>query len=488
MGSGLKQMLTKPYMPPTKRVTMIDISDSALTAAAGRARNVAATRAIEHGVRPAGIRPGRWAAESLKRGRHARTSITQVASDTMSCMRNPRGAGPRTASGGGDSQSETLRIGLLAALTGPLAPVERSIHDASLLAIDEVNASGGVAGRQLEPVSADYASDTTRATFEATRLLREEGIKLLAGGYTSASRVAIQPALHKHNGLLLYPTYYEGLESDPRTLYAGAVPNQFLAPFLEWVLAHLGDRVALIGSDYSYPRTAGAIATRLVTDHGGTVLSDHYVPLGQTDFGEVIAEIARVRPSVVISNLVGNDSVPAFYRAYHSAGLRAESEPIAATVTTELDLGTMGPVAGVGHYMTGSYFSTVDGPANRGYLKALRSRTGTEPSSHAAEVGAYNAIHLLAAAAERVTEPDSAEAWLSVLPGSVFAGSPEEYPITVSADLHTTHPAHIGRADENGRFTIIKSWPASVPDPYPALLLDATPSTDDGVSATAPSG
>jgi urea transport system substrate-binding protein len=338
-------------------------------------------------------------------------------------------------------------------------------------------------------VSADCASDTTRATFEATRLLRDEGIRILAGGYTSASRVAIQPALHKFDGLLLYPTYYEGLESDPRTLYAGAVPNQFLMPFVEWVLQHLGDRISLIGSDYIYPRTAGAIAQRLVTDRGGTVLSDRYVPLGQTDFGEVIAEIARVQPSVVISNLVGNDSVPAFYREYQSAGLRADALPIAATVTTELDLRTMGPVAGAGHYMTGSYFSTIEGPANHAYLDALHHRTAAEPSAHAAQVGAYNAIHLLAAAAERVTDPDSTESWLSAFPGAVFAGSPEECPITVGADLHTTHPAHIGRADEHGRFTIIKSWPASVPDPYPALLIDAISVTDDDdVSAAAPSG
>jgi ABC-type branched-subunit amino acid transport system substrate-binding protein len=399
-------------------------------------------------------------------------------------MRTPRGPGPQAARSA-DGRRETLRIGLLGALTGPLAPVERSIHDALLLAVDEVNADGGVAGRQLEAVTADYASDISRATYEATRLLRDEGISLLAGGYTSASRVAIQPALHKHNGLLLYPTYYEGLESDPRTLYAGAVPNQFLTPFLDWVLEHLGDQVSLIGSDYIYPRTAGAIAQRLVTDRGGTVLSDRYVPLGQTDFEEVIAEIARVQPSVVISNLVGNDSVPAFYREFHSAGLRADSVPIAATVTTELDLRTMGPAAGAGHYMTGSYFDTIDGPVNRAYLGALRRGTALEPSAHAAQVGAYNAIHLLARAAERVTDPDSTEAWLSALPGTVFAGSPEEHPITVGADLHTSHPAHIGRADENARFTIIKSWPASVPDPYPALLLDATDSTDDGVSAAA---
>ena len=128
----------------------------------------------------------------------------------MAWMPEPKGSGPQTAPGGDGGRSETLRIGLLGALTGPLAPVEQSIHDASLLAIDEVNAAGGVAGRQLEAVSADYASDTTRATFEATRLLRDEGIRLLAGGYTSASRVAIQPALHKHNGLAAVPDVLRG--------------------------------------------------------------------------------------------------------------------------------------------------------------------------------------------------------------------------------------------------------------------------------------
>jgi urea transport system substrate-binding protein len=401
----------------------------------------------------------------------------------MERMHEPRGTRPPK---GDDDRSEPLRIGLLGALSGPLAPVERSIHDAALLAVAEVNAAGGIGGRRLEAVSADYASDTTRATFEATRLLREEGIRLLAGGYTSASRVAIQPALHKHDGLLLYPTYYEGLESDPRTLYAGAVPNQFLMPFLEWALEHLGDQIALIGSDYIYPRTAGAITERVVSARGGTVVSDRYVPLGTTDFGEVITEIARVRPSVVISNLVGNDSVPAFYREYHSAGLRADSVPIAATVTTELDLRTMGPLAGAGHYMTASYFSTIDGPTNRAYLEALRARTTEEASAHAAQVGAYNAIHLLATAATRVTDHDSTEAWLSALPGTVFAGSPEQHPITVGADLHTSHPAHIGRADERGQFTIVKSWPLSAPDPYPALLLDPVGSTNDGISAATP--
>jgi ABC-type branched-subunit amino acid transport system substrate-binding protein len=242
-------------MTPKEQVTTNDAPQTTVTAATGQAptRGVIPTRGIAQGVGPAGIRPGRWAARPLPIRRHAWTGTHRVASATMGWMHKSRGTGPRAATEGDDGRSKTLRIGLLAALTGPLAPVEQSIHDASLLAVDEVNAAGGIAGRRLAAVSADYASDTTRATFEATRLLRDEGIRLLAGGYTSASRVAIQPALHKHDGLLLYPTYYEGLESDPRTLYAGAVPNQFLMPFLEWVLEHLGDRIALIGSDYIYP-------------------------------------------------------------------------------------------------------------------------------------------------------------------------------------------------------------------------------------------
>ncbi len=366
---------------------------------------------------------------------------------------------------------EPLRIGLLSSLSGPLAPVERSLHDAALLAIDEVNAAGGVAGRELVAVTADYGSDTTRATWEARRLLREEGVRLLVGGYTSASRVAIQPELHARDGLLLYPTYFEGLERDPRTLYAGAVPNQFLVPYVDWLLEHLGDRVLLVGSDYIYPRTAGAIVRRLVEDAGGRVLAERYVPLGQLDFASVLEDVRRLEPAVVVSNLVGNDSVPAFYRQFLAAGLRADALPIAATVTTELDLRTMGDAAGQGHYMAGSYFETVPGPGNEAYRAALRARVGPQAAPHAAQVGAYHAIRLLAAAGERVEDPRSTVEWLRALPGTRFEASPEGEPIVVGADLHTTHPLHIGRAD-GGRFEIVRSWPSQAPDPYPALLVD----------------
>src|ERR1700733_265707 len=131
---------------------------------------------VPRGVGLPGIRPARSGDRPLSRSRRARTATSRLASATMGWMRTPRATGLRTAGGGEDGGSEPLRIGLLSALTGPLAPVERSIHDAALLGVDEVNAAGGVAGRRLEAVSADYASDTTRATFEATRLLRDGGI------------------------------------------------------------------------------------------------------------------------------------------------------------------------------------------------------------------------------------------------------------------------------------------------------------------------
>lgn len=384
--------------------------------------------------------------------------------------------------------SEPLRIGLLSSHTGPLAPVERSVMCGALLAIEQVNAQGGVRGHELVPVIADYASDTSRATVEARRLLRDEGVRIIIGGYTSASRVAIQPALHDHDGILFYPTYFEGLELDPRTVYAGAVPNQFLIDYVEWVIEHLGDRLYMVGSDYIYPRTAAAVVRRVVEQAGGRIVADRYVPLGQTDFGPIVDELGQTGASVVLCNLVGVDSVPAFYRQFRLAGHGPGTLPIAATVTTELDLRQMGPPDALGHYMTGSYFSTVPGPANAAYLAALRSRFGTTVVAHAAQVGLYNGVRLLAAAGARVDDLRSTAQWLDALPGTTVADSPEAHPIVVAADLHTTHPSHIGRADAHGTFEILHSWAPRAADPYPSILVSAPPAAAaaDGGGALAP--
>jgi urea transport system substrate-binding protein len=369
-----------------------------------------------------------------------------------------------------DQRREPLRIGLIYSLTGPLSVTEASIHRGAVLAAEEINAAGGVNGREIVTITEDYASDIPLATARALKLVRDDRVHVCVGGYTSASRIAMLPVFRRHNAVFVYSTYYEGLERDENTFYAGAVPNQFLDEYLRWVVDHLGSRLYVVGSDYVYPRTLGVIIQRLARTLGAEVLAERYVPLGTTEFRSVIEEIEAIRPDVVVSNVVGSDSVPALYRQFHAAGHRAETLPIAATVTTEIEVQAMGPEYNVGHYMTATYFGSLDGEQNRRYVEAFRARFGPEAVTHVPQVGAYNAVRLVGIAAARaadLTPPALRESLL----GARFDGNPEGWPTTISANHHTDHPSYIGRGRADGQFDVLASFPPRPPDPFPPSIV-----------------
>lgn len=367
-------------------------------------------------------------------------------------------------------EPDGLRVGLLYSLRGRLAETERSIHRGALLAVKQVNEAGGVRGRPLVPVTADYASDCAAAAAQVRDLVHQKGVFACVGGYTSASRVAMLPAIHEGRSLLIYPTYFEGLETDSRTFYAGAAPNQFLVDYVRWILAKLGTRLFVVGSDYVYPRTLAAMVHSLARTDGAEVVAERYVPLGQTDFASTLAEIARLRPDVVISNLVGTDSTSAFYRQFHDAGNTVDELPIAATVTSELDLKVMGPSYGAGHFMAATYFGSLRHRDNQKYIQALSDEFGPDEVSHVAQVGAYNAIWMLALAAERARDL-SASSLRQALVGVRFPGNPEGWALTTHANHYTSHPSYIGRARPDGQFDVVAEYPVRTPDPYPSLIV-----------------
>ena len=124
-------------------------------------------------------------------------------------------------------------------------------------------------GRPIEPITEDYASDFTVAVQKAQKLVLEDKVAIVIGGYTSASRVSMLPVFEQNDAIFFYGTYYEGLECSPNCFYGGAVPNQFLTDYVPWVMENLGDSFYIVGSDYIYPRTVSAIVQKLVTESGG---------------------------------------------------------------------------------------------------------------------------------------------------------------------------------------------------------------------------
>lgn len=365
-----------------------------------------------------------------------------------------------------------IRIGLTNALSGVLSITEASINNGALLAVEEINAAGGIGGRPLEAINEDYASDFTIAVQKAEKLISSDKVAMVIGGYTSASRVAMIPTFQKNDALFFYGTYYEGLECDNNTFYGGAVPNQFLLDYVPWILENLGKRLYIVGSDYLYPRTVSAIVQKLAKDGGGETLDDRFFPLGTTEFGSVIADIGSKKPDVIISNLVG-DSTPAFYKQFKAAGFTADTLPIAATVTTEVEVQAMGPENALGHYMTATYFQSLDNPANQKYVAAFKAKYGDDAVTHMPQVGTYNAVWLFAKAAEAAGGDLSPANLAKNLVGATFDGSPEGAPATIGENHHCNHPSYVGKTNAEGQFDIVATFAPREADPFPAEIVPA---------------
>jgi ABC-type branched-subunit amino acid transport system substrate-binding protein len=228
----------------------------------------------------------------------------------------------------------------------------------------------------------------------------------------------------------------------------------------------------IVGSDYIYPRTVSAIVKKLAAQNGGRVVADRYFQLGTTEFGSVISDIQSKNPDVVVSNLVG-DSTPAFYKQYRSAGLTADKLPIAATVTTEVEVQAMGPQNAAGHFMTSTYFQSLDNPANKKFVAAYQERYGADAVTHMPLVGTYNAVWLFADAAKKAKDL-STGSLTKALVGATYADSPEGQATTISANHHCNHPSYVGQCGTDGQYKTVATFRPRQADPFPPQVVPAS--------------
>ena len=269
--------------------------------------------------------------------------------------------------------ADTIDVGVLFSLTGGLSIIEKSLHDATMMAIAEINASGGVMGKQIRAIEEDGASDPKTYNEKASKLVIENKLPTVFGSYTSASRKAVLPVFEKRNSMYFYPTYYEGYECSRNVVYTGAVPNQQLSNFIPWIIKTLGKKTFfIVGSDYIYPREMAKVCKILIEKNGGKYVADEYLELGHSEWGSMVNKIKGSGCDVVLSNVVG-DSVVAFYREYKNQGLTHDKLPICATVTSEIEIAAMGAEYAVGSYTSFPYFQAIDLPENKSFIERYRA-------------------------------------------------------------------------------------------------------------------
>lgn len=343
-----------------------------------------------------------------------------------------------------------IRIGVLHSLTGTMAASEKPLVDAVTLAVEEINAAGGLLGKPLEIVLADGRSDWPTFAREAERLIAETEVSVLFGCWTSACRKAVLPVVERHGHLMFYPVQYEGMEQSRHLLYLGAAPNQQIVPGAHWALRQFGKRAYLVGSDYVFPRTANRILRDLIAAAEGEVVAERYVALAGTDFAAIVEDIRMRRPDVLL-NTVNGDSNAALFRALAEAGLA--DLPVVSFSAAEPEMQAWNGTLLSQHYAVWSYFQSLPGPTNRRFVAAWRARFGADrPTSDPIE-SAYNAVHLWAQAVREANSSAPRRVDPALLSQSLIAPSG-----IVSVDSETRHVwknVRIGHLRPDGQFDLI---------------------------------
>jgi urea transport system substrate-binding protein len=302
-----------------------------------------------------------------------------------------------------------IKVGVLFSLTGGLSIIEKSLHDATMMAISEINAAGGVKGQKIEAIVEDGASDPKTYNEKASKLVIRDRTISVFGSYTSASRKAVLPVFEKRNSLYVYPTFYEGFECSQNVLYTNAVPNQQLSNFIPWIIKTLGKKkFFIVGSNYVFPREMAKVSKILIQQNGAEWVADEYLELGDSEWGSMVNKIKKSGCDAVISHVVG-DSIVAFYREFKNQGLRQDKIPICASVTSEIEIAAMGAEYAAGSFSSFPYFQAIDSDINRAFIERYRTFVKDPKAVTQSPLqSAYMGVYLWKMALEKAAEPTPA--------------------------------------------------------------------------------
>ena len=364
-------------------------------------------------------------------------------------------------------KKEPIKIGILHSLSGTMAISETSIKDVMMMAVEEINAAGGVLGRPLEPIVEDPASNWDLFAEKAKKLLLQDKVPVVFGCWTSVSRKSVLPVFEKNNGLLFYPVQYEGEECSRNVIYTGAAVNQQAAPAIDYFLSKDGGKKTkfyLIGTDYVYPRTTNKILRAMLIAKGisSKDIMEEYTPFHHQDYQTIVRKIKHFcagGKTAVINTINGDSNVP-FFKELANSGITSDNCPVMSFSVAEDELRGMDTKNLVGHLAAWNYFQSIDTKNNKKFVKNFKRFAkknklpgGSKRVTDDPIFWGYNGVYIWKAAVEKAGTTD-VEAVLSALPGLVI-----ETPIgSLTVDPrnhHTTKNIYISRILANGQFEVI---------------------------------
>lgn len=360
----------------------------------------------------------------------------------------------------------TVTVGQLHSATGTMAISETGSIQAEQLAIEQINALGGVLGRQIKIIVEDGASDWPTFAEKARKLLVNDKVAAVMGCWTSASRKAVLPVFEKENGLLYYPTFYEGLEQSKNVIYTGQEATQQIIAGLDWIAKEKGAKTFyLIGSDYIWPRTSNKIARKHIeTVLKGRVVGEEYYALGHTQFGSLINKIKLRKPDVIYAIVVGGSNV-SFYKQLNAAGLNSKNTTLLTISVTEDEVLGIGGENLAGFYSAMKYFQSLENPNNEAFVKAFKAKYGANSVIGDVTQAAYLGPWLWKMAVEKAGSFD-VDKVAAASPGIEFKQAPEGY-VKIHDNHHLWSKLRIGLWQPNGQAKVLYESDLIEPDPFP---------------------
>ncbi|TQF69410.1 urea ABC transporter substrate-binding protein [Rhodococcus spelaei] len=363
-----------------------------------------------------------------------------------------------------DTSGSTVKVGSLNSLSGTMAISEVTVRDSIALAIQEINNSGGVLGKQIQVVAEDGASEPTVFAEKAEKLISSDCVAAVFGGWTSSSRKAMLPVFEDRNSLLYYPVQYEGLEDSKNIFYTGATTNQQIIPALDYLKQKGVKSLYLVGSDYVFPQTANRIIKAYAAANGIEIKGEDYTPLGSTDFSTIVNKVRAAGADAVFNTLNGDSNV-AFFREYKNVGLEPTKMPVVSVSIAEEEVGGIGVQNVEGQLTAWNYYQTVDSPENKKFVEAYKAKYGqNKPTSDPMEA-AYTSVYLWKNTVEKAKSfatkdiQDNAD--------GVSFDAPEGTVTIDGSNHHITKTARIGEIRGDGLiYTIWDSGQPIKPDPY----------------------
>lgn len=361
---------------------------------------------------------------------------------------------------------DTVTVGQLHSATGTMAISETGSIQAEQLAIDQINAMGGVLGRQIKVIKEDGASDWPTFAEKAKKLLVSDKVGTVFGCWTSASRKAVLPVFEKENGMLYYPTFYEGLEQSKNVIYTGQEATQQILAGLDWIAKEKKAKTFyLIGSDYIWPRTSNKIARKHIENVlKGKVVGEEYYALGHTQFGSLINKIKLKKPDVIYAIIVGGSNV-SFYKQLKAAGITSDKQTLLTISVTEDEVLGIGGENLEGFYAAMKYFQSLDNPNNAAFVKAFKEKYGADSVIGDVTQAGYLGPWLWKAAVEKAGSFDI-DKIAAASPGLELNTAPEGY-VKVHPNHHLWSKLRIGQWQKNGQAKVLYESELIEPDPFP---------------------